>query len=92
MPNTNYVGANGPLGVSFTRRTTSPEHELGETVVGNADTVWVYVQASGTVATGTCTVNTSTWAVTDAAGNFTADTAFAANEYGWVRQTAKLAA
>ena len=92
MANTNYVGANGPLGANFDRRTTTAEHALGETVVGNDDTIWIYVQASGSVATGTCTVNTSTFLVTDAAGNHTADVAFAASEYGWVRQTTKLSA
>ena len=92
MANTNYVGLNGGLGVNFDRRTTSAEHALGETVIGNDDTIWLYGQATETVATGTCTINTSTWAITDAAGNHTADVAFVANEYGWVRQTAKLSA
>ena len=92
MANANYVGANGPLGANFARRSSAPEHALGETVVGSGDTIWIYVRASGAVATGTCTVNTTTWLVTDAAGNHTADTAFAADEYGWVRQTAKLSA
>jgi len=37
------------------------------------------------VATGTCTVTGSN--LTDAAGTYTADTAFASGEYGWVRLT-----
>lgn len=91
MANTNY--ATTPLlGINFDRRTTDAEHDLGTAVIGNDDTIWLYVQASETVATGTCTVNTSTFALTDAAGNHTADVAFAANEYGWVRQTTKLSA
>jgi hypothetical protein len=54
-------------------------------VHGTVNTIWIYVLASEVVATGTCTVTGTT--LTDAAGNFTADTAFASGEYGWVRRT-----
>ena len=79
------------LGINFTERTTSATHALGATVVGDQNELWIYVQANGAVATGTCTVNDTTFELTDAAGNFTTDVAFADNEYGWVYQTAKRA-
>lgn len=70
-------------------RTTTPDHNLGDVALANDDNIYVYVQASEAV-TSTCTVNTSTFALTDAAGNHTADVAFASGDYGWVRQTAKV--
>lgn len=76
----------GPLGANFNRRTTEQEHLLGQTARGTNNTAWIYVLASEGV-TGTCTVNTSTFALTDTAGQHTADTAFASGEYGWVRAT-----
>ena len=75
------------IGATFDKRTTDAEFALGTTVRGNGNTAWVYVQANGAVATGTCTVDAS-FQLTDAAGTYTADTAFADNEYGWVRATA----
>lgn len=86
MATTDYATA--PLiGANFNRRTTTAEFKLGTTARGTNNTAWVYVLASEAV-TGTCTVNTSTWALTDTGGNYTADTAFASGEYGWVRKTA----
>ena len=70
-------------------RETSPDHNLGDVALASDDSIYVYCQASEAV-TGTCTLNTTTYALTDAAGNHTADVAFAANDYGWVRQTAKV--
>ena len=78
------------MAANLDERTTSPEHALGSVTLASEDNIYVYVQASEAVATGTCTVNTTTFALTDAAGNHTADVAFAINEYGWVRQTAKV--
>lgn len=78
-----YAGAN------FNRRTTEREFRLGTVAEGTANTIWIYVLASEAVATGTCTVNTSTFALTDTGGLYTADTAFASGEYGWVRKTAQ---
>ena len=72
-------------GINFNRRTTTKEFGLGTVVHGTVNTIWIYVHASEVVATGTCTVTGTT--LTDAAGNFTADTAFASGEYGWVRRT-----
>jgi len=74
------------LGVNFALRTTDPTHGLGTPVLGDKNDTWVYVQASEAVATGTCTVD-SNFALTDTAGNYTADTAFASGDYGWVRKT-----
>jgi len=82
----------GLAGANFDRRTTAPEHTLGTITFGNDNTLWIYVLAGASVATGTCTVTTSTNVVTDTAGNHTADTAFASGDYGWVRQTAKATA
>lgn len=79
---------NPNLGFLESRRTTAPEFRVGTQFDGKQGVKWIYVLASESVATGTCTVNTSTFALTDAAGNHTADTAFASGDYGWVRQTA----
>lgn len=79
--------ATSVCGFHPTKRTTGPEHRLGSISLGKQGTRWVYVQASEAV-TGTCTVNTSTFALTDTGGNHTADAAFASGEYGWVRRTA----
>ena len=71
-------------------RSDKSDHNLGDVALASDDSIYVYCQASEAV-TGTCTLDTGTYLLTDAAGNFTADVAFAANEYGWVRQTAKVA-
>lgn len=76
-------------GVNFNRRTTNKEFQLGTVRRGTNNTAWIYVLASENVATGTCTVNTSTFALTDTGGLYTADTAFVSGEYGWVRKTAQ---
>jgi hypothetical protein len=86
MANADY--ATSPvIGARLSAASATAEHALGTVVFGNANTAWVYVQANGAVATGTCTVDGS-FQLTDVAGNHTADIAFADNEYGWVRQTA----
>lgn len=73
-------------GANVARRTTTKEFTLGTAQIDDQNRTWVYVQASEVVATGTCTVS-GTFTLTDAAGSYTADVAFAANEYGWVRKT-----
>ena len=73
-------------GVNFARRTTTKEYTLGTPQLDDSNRTWVYVQASENVATGTCTVSAA-FALTDAAGSYTADTAFASGEYGWMRKT-----
>ena len=89
MANARFA-TDGKIGAGLDERTTDPEFELGTVLIANDNTVFVYGQASEAVATGTCTLNTTTWAITDLAGNHTADVAFLINEYGFVRQTAKL--
>jgi hypothetical protein len=86
MPNTNYI-TDGTLGVKLDRVSTTPEFKLGQTVIGTNGRVYTYGLASEAVATGTCTLNASTFAITDLAGNHTADTALASGEYGWVYRT-----
>ena len=73
-------------GVNFARRTTTKEYTLGTPQLDDSNRTWVYVQAGENVATGTCTVSAA-FALTDAAGSYTADVAFASGEYGWVRKT-----
>ena len=74
------------VGPQASRRTSNREFTLGTAQIDDSNRTWVYVQASEAVATGTCTVSAA-FALTDAAGNYTADTAFASGEYGWVRKT-----
>ena len=74
------------VGAAAARRTPNREFKLGTAQLDDSNQTWVYVQASEAVATGTCTVS-GAFALTDAAGNYTADTAFASGEYGWVRKT-----
>lgn len=73
-------------GAQLSRRTLTKEFTLGTAQIDDQNRTWVYVQASEIVATGTCTVSAS-FILTDAAGTYTADTAFALGEYGWVRKT-----
>lgn len=79
----------GIAGANFNRRTTDAEFAVGQTARGSANTAWVYVKASGTIATGTCTVATATFLAVDGSGSFSADTAFGDGDYGWVRVTAQ---
>lgn len=75
-------------GAQATRRTTTPEFKVGTTNLDDNNRTFVYVgpAANAIAAAATCTV-TSTFAVNATAGNYTADTAFAAGDYGWVRKT-----
>jgi hypothetical protein len=66
------------------------KHALGTTVRGLNGELWIHVVASGAVAIGTCTVNTTTYAVTDAAGAYTATAAFTSGQVGWVYLTASV--
>lgn len=76
----------GLAGANSDRRTTTAEFKLGTPALDTDNRTWVYVKASEAVATGTCTVS-GAFALTDAAGTYTADTAFASGDYGWVRKT-----
>ena len=85
MANSTF-GVLGFIAPTFARRDTAAVMTLGTPQIGTLNDTWVYVQASEAVATGTCTVSAA-FALTDTAGNYTADTAFASGEYGWVRKT-----
>lgn len=74
-------------GFNPTLRTTWPMFRIGTYAHGKQGTKWLYVKASEAV-TSTCTASTSTYLLTDTAGNYTATAAFAADEYGWVKVTA----
>lgn len=70
----------------FAQRDTTAVMTLGTPQVGILNDTWVYVLASGAVPAGVCTV-TSAFAVNSTSGSYTADTAFASGDYGWVRKT-----
>lgn len=88
MSTSDFV-TNGPAGANLHLRSSSANFALGQTARGTNNTAWLYVKASGAVATGTCTVASATFLATDASGPFTADVALATGEYGWVRLTAE---
>jgi len=79
----------GKLGIDYAKRGTTPDFTVGTPDFDNANRSWVYVgpAANAVAAAATCTV-TAGFAVNATAGNYTADTAFASGEYGWVRKTA----
>jgi hypothetical protein len=80
--------ANGLVGANTSRRTQTKEYALGSPLIGNDNNSYVYVQATGAIAAAAaCSVN-GAFAATTGAGNYTADAAFAAGDYGWVRKTA----
>jgi hypothetical protein len=74
------------IGVTFTDRNTTPAFAVGTPMLGNKNDTWVYVKASGAVPAAVCTVDGS-FNVTSTAGDYTAATAFATGEYGWVYKT-----
>ena len=76
-------------GAQANRRTSTPEFKVGTTNLDDSNRTFVYVgpATNAIAAAATCTV-TGAFAVNAAAGTYTADTAFAAGEYGWVRKTA----
>jgi hypothetical protein len=86
MANTRFA-QDGLVSAKLDRRSTTPEFALGTVAIANNGTVFVYGLASEVVATGTCTLNASTFAITDTAGLHTADVAFASGQYGFVRKT-----
>jgi serine protease inhibitor len=78
----------GLVGANTARRTTVKEYALGTPLIGNDNNTYVYVQAGGAIAAAATAVVSGAFAATSGAGNYTADTAFANGEYGWVRKTA----
>ena len=81
--------SSGIVGANPLRRTTTPEFKVGTTNLDDSNRTFVYVgpATNAIAAAATCTV-TGAFAVNATAGNYTADTAFAAGDYGWVRKTA----
>ena len=77
-------------GAHANRRTSTPEFKVGTTNLDDSNRTFVYVgpATNAIAAAATCTV-TGAFAVNATAGNYTADTAFAAGDYGWVRKTAR---
>ena len=75
-------------GGNTSRRTTTPEFKVGTPALDDSNRTFVYVgpAANAISAASACTV-TGAFAVNNTAGTYTADTAFAAGEYGWVRKT-----
>jgi len=76
------------VGANTDRRTTTPEFAVGTPVLARDNRTYVYVgpAANAITAAAACTV-TGAFAVNNTAGTYTADTAFATGEYGWVRKT-----
>ncbi len=89
-PTGGVIGANTaePTPVDPPSGIEAKQFQLGQVEFGADNTRWAYGVASGSVATGTCTYNATTFAITDAAGNYTADVALADGQEGWVRITA----
>ena len=77
------------VGANPSRRTSMPEFKVGTTQLDDSNRTFVYVgPATNAInAAATCTV-TGAFAVNNTAGTYTADAAFAAGDYGWVRKTA----
>ena len=75
-------------GAQANRRTSTPEFKVGTTNLDDSNRTYVYVgpATNAIAAAAACTV-TGAFAVNATAGNYTADTAFAAGDYGWVRKT-----
>lgn len=77
----------GTVGVDEARRTTDAEFALMTTVMGSDGYGYVYVQADGAIAASQSdvTVTVATGQASDGLGTYVNTTAFADNEYGWVR-------
>lgn len=76
------------VGANTDRRTTTPEFAVGTPIMAGANRTYVYVgpAANAITAAAACTVN-GNFTVNNTAGTYTADTAFATGDYGWVRKT-----
>ena len=76
------------VGANPSRRTSTPEFKVGTTQLDDSNRTFVYVgpATNAISAAATCTV-TGAFAVNNTAGTYTADAAFAAGDYGWVRKT-----
>ena len=77
------------VGANTDRRTAFPEFAVGTPTLARDNRTYVYVgPAANAIAAGAACTVTGAFAVNNTAGNYTADTAFATGEYGWVRKTA----
>lgn len=76
------------VGANTDRRTTNAEFKVGTPCIAADNRTYVYVGPATNViaAAATCTV-TGAFVVNNTAGNYTADSAFATGDYGWVRKT-----
>lgn len=76
------------VGANTDRRTASPEFAVGTPIMARDNRTYVYVgpATNAIAAAAACTV-TGAFVVNNTAGNYTADTAFATGDYGWVRKT-----
>lgn len=94
MANARYP-TGGVIGANTATPTPNPapngiqgqQFQLGQAEFGAGNTQWAYGVASGAVS-GTCTYNPTTFAITDAAGNYTAPVALVDGQEGWVYLTA----
>lgn len=75
-------------GAQANHRTSTPKFKVGTTNLDDSNRTFVYVgpAANAITAAAKCTV-TDAFAVNNTTGDYTADAAFAAGEYGWVRKT-----
>lgn len=76
------------------RRTTTPEFALGTTMIGADGFAWIYVQANGAIAASQSDIALTTdgaFQASDGLGAYVATTAFADNEYGWIREAGYVA-
>lgn len=85
MANSTF-GVMGYATPMFAQRDQAAVVALGTPQIGSLNDTWVYVNAAGAVAAGTVIVS-GAFALTAGAGAYTADTAFAAGDYGWVHKT-----
>jgi hypothetical protein len=76
------------VGANTDRRTTNAEFKVGTPCLAEGNRTYVYVGPStnAITAAAACTV-TGAFVVNNTAGTYTADTAFATGDYGWVRKT-----
>lgn len=66
-----------------------PPFALGQSALGTDNSTWVFVQADVPVTAGAnaVTVNANFHITAATGGTYTAQVAFAANEFGWVKKT-----
>ena len=79
----------GPVVANLNDVDETAEHALGDTTLGNDNYIYIYGKASEAVAVGTCTIDPSTYAITDAAGRHSALAAIPNGQFAWVRDDTK---